>query len=131
MDLNVPPTVWQSNSQFDYHMYSGWLLQCIKREQFLSPRFLQALLLRLAYSLAIIPSEKKSSDSSESAMLERNCYVWKCGICWSDTSGLVEVVNQKSVIILTRSLKGIESQTRLTFVRSHFIKRVLDTKNEL
>ena len=67
-------------------------------------------------------------------MLERNCYVWKCGICWSDTSGLevvVEVVNQKSVIVLIRSLKQIESQTRLTFVRSQIIKRVLDTKKEL
>ena len=131
VDLNVPPKVWQANSQFGYH--SGWLLQCIKRGQFLSPRFLQVLLLRLAYSLAFVASEKVSSDSDES-VLERNCYVWKCGICWSDTSGLeifVEVINQKSVIVLTRSLKQIESQTRLTFVRSQIIKRVLDTKKEL
>ena len=131
VDLNVPPKVWQANSQFGYH--SGWLLQCIKRGQFLSPRFLQVLLLRLAYSLAFVASEKVSSDSDES-VLERNCYVWKCGICWSDTSGLeifVEVINQKSVIVLTRSLKQIESQTRLTFVRSQIIKRVLDTKKDL
>ena len=131
VDLNIPPDVWQPNSQFGYH--SGWLLQCIKREQFLSPRFLQVLLLRLAYSLAFISSEKKSSDSDESS-LERNCYVWKCGICWSDTTGveiIVEVVNQKNVIVLTRSLKQIESQTKLTFTRSQIIKKVLDTKNEL
>ena len=43
VDLNIPPNVWLPNSQFGYH--SGWLLQCIKREQFLSPRFLQVLLL--------------------------------------------------------------------------------------
>ena len=131
VDLNIPPDVWQPNSQFGYR--SGWLLQCIKREQFLSPRFLQVLLLRLAYSLAFVSSEKKSSDSDESS-LERNCYVWKCGICWSDTTGveiIVEVVNQKNVIVLTRSLKQIESQTKLTFTRSQIIKRVLDTKNEL
>ena len=131
VDLNIPPDVWQPNSQFGYH--SGWLLQCIKREQFLSPRFLQVLLLRLAYSLAFVSSEKKSSDSDESS-LERNCYVWKCGICWSDTTGveiIVEVVNQKNVIVLTRSLKQIESQTKLTFTRSQIIKKVLDTKNEL
>ena len=128
VDLNVPPNVWQPNSQFGYH--SGWLLQCNKHGQFLTPRFLQVLLLRLAYSLAFITSEKKSSE----LVLERNCYVWKCGICWSDTLGLeifVEVINQKSVIVLIRSLKQIESQTRLTFVRSQIIKTVLDTKKEL
>ena len=131
VDLNIPPDVWQPNSQFGYR--SGWLLQCVKREQFLSPRFLQVLLLRLAYSLAFIPSDKNPSDSDRLS-LERNCYVWKCGICWSDRSGIetiVEVVNQKNVIVLTRSLKQIESQTRLTFVRSQIIKRVLDTKKEL
>ena len=131
VDLNIPSDVWQPSSQFGYH--SVWLLQCIKREQFLSPRFLQVLLLRLAYSLAFIPSDKDPSDSDRLS-LERNCYVWKCGICWSDRSGIetiVEVVNQKNVIMLIRSLKQIESQTRLTFVRSQIIKRVLDTKKEL
>ena len=131
VDLNVPPTVWQPNSQFGYH--SGWLLQCIKCEQFLSPRFLQVLLLRLAYSLAFIQSDKNPFDSNCSS-LERSCNVWKCGICWSDQSGIeaiIEVVNQKYVIVLTRSLKQLESQTRLTFVRSQIIKRVLDTKKEL
>ena len=131
VDLSVPPDVWQPNDEFGYH--SGWLLQCIKREQFLTPRFLQVLLLRLAYCLAFIPPEKKSLDSVES-MLERNCYVWKCGICWLDTSGLeifIEIVKQKSVVVLTRSLKQIESQTRLTFIHSQIIKRVLSTKKEL
>ena len=32
--------------------------------------------------------------------------------------------------MLTRSLKEIESQTRLTFLRSQIIRRVLDTKKE-
>ena len=72
VDLNVPSDAWQPNSQFGYH--SGWLLQCIKPEQFLSPRFLQVLLLRLAYSLAFIPSVKYPSDSDR-LLLERNCYV--------------------------------------------------------
>ena len=131
VDLSAPPDVWRSNNQFGYH--NGWILQCIKREQFLTPRFLQVLLLRLAYSLAFVPPEKKSSDSSES-VLKRNCCVWKCGICWSDTSGIeiiVQVVNQKSVIVLTRSLREIESQARLTFVRSQIIKSVLNTKKDL
>ena len=131
VDLNFPPDVWQINTQFGYH--SGWLLQCMKPQQFLSSRFLQVLLLRLAYSLAFVPSKKNSLDSGHSS-LKRNCYVSKCGICWSDRSGIeviVEIVNQKHIIVLTRSLKQLESQTRLTFVRSQIIKRVLDTKKEL
>ena len=131
VDLNVRPDVWQPNDQFGYH--SGWLLQCSKREQFLTPRFLQVLLIRLAYSLAFVPSTTNPSDSDRSS-LPRKCYVWKCGICWSDRAGIetiVEVVNQKNIVVLMRSLKRIESQTRLTFVRSQIIKKVLDTKKEL
>ena len=131
MDLNVRPDVWQPNDQFGYH--SGWLLQCIKRGQFLTPRFLQVLLIRLAYSLAFISSTTNPSDYDHSS-LPRKCYVWKCGICWSDRAGIetiVEVVNQKNIVVLMRSLKRIESQTRLTFVRSQIIKKVFDTKKEL
>ena len=131
VDMNIPLYVWQPNSQFGYH--SGWLLQSIKREQFFSPRFLQVLLLRLAYGLAFIPPDENPSNSDHLS-LDRNCCVWKCGICWSDWSGIetiVEVVNQKSVVTLTRSLKHIESHTRLTYIRSQIIKKVLGTKKEL
>ncbi len=131
VDLNIRPDVWQLNDQFGYH--GGWLLRCSKREQFLTPRFLQVLLIRLAYSLAFVSSSINPSDSDHLS-LPRKCYVWKCGICWSDRAGIetiVEVVNQKNVVVLIRSLKRIESQTRLTLVRSQIIKRVLDTKNEL
>ena len=131
VDVNIPQYVWQPNSQFGYH--SGWLLQSIRREQFFSPRFLQVLLLRLAYGLAFIPPDESPSDSDRLS-LERNCCVWKCGICWSDWSGIetiVEVINQKSVIVLTRSLKHIESHTRLTYVRSQIIKNVFNARKEL
>ena len=72
VDLNVRHDVWQPNDQFGYH--SGWLLQCSKREQYLTPRFLQVLLIRLSYSLPF-----KTLDSVHS-LLPRKCYVWKCGI---------------------------------------------------
>jgi hypothetical protein len=133
VDTNISPDLWQPNSQFDYH--SGWLLQSIKREQFFSSRFLQVLLLRLAYGLAFAPPDKHPSDCDLHLLaLKRSCYVWKCGICWSDRSGvetIVEIVNQKSIVVLTRSLKHIESHTRLTYVRSQIIKRVLGTKEGL
>ena len=131
VDLNVRPDIWQPNDQFGYH--SCWLLQCSKCEQFFTPRFLQVLLIQLAYSLAFVSSTVNPSYSDHSS-LPRKCYVWKCGICWSDRAGIetiVEVVNQKNIIVLIRSLKQVESQTRLTLVCSQVIKRVLDTKNEL
>ena len=131
VDLNVPPDIWQPNDEFGYH--NGWFLQCIKREQFLSPRFLQVLLIRLAYGLAFVSAPTNPSDSDNSS-LQRKCYVWKCGISWSDRAGIetvVEIINQKSVVVLMRSLKRIESQTRLTLIRSQIIKRVLDTRKEL
>ena len=131
VDLTIPTNVWLPNSQFGY--YSGWLLQCVKREQFFSSRFLQVLLLRLAYSLAFLPSDHNPS-SSDTTSLERSCCVWKRGICWYDQSGIeviVEVVDQKSVIVMIRSLKQIESQVKLTSARSEIIKRVLETKQEL
>ena len=66
VDLNVRPDVWQPNDQFGYH--SGWLLQCSKCEQFLTPRFLQVLLIRLAYSLAFVSSTTNPSDSDYSSL---------------------------------------------------------------
>ena len=130
VDLTIPSNVWLPNSQFGY--YSGWILQCIKDEQFFSSRFLQVLLLRLAYSLAFLPSDHNLS-SSDTTLLERSCCVWKRGICWYDQSGIeviVEVVDQKSVVVMLRSLRQIESQVKLTSARSEIIKRVLDTKQE-
>ena len=130
VDLNVPTNVWLPNSQFGY--YSGWLLQCTIRGQFFSSRFLQVLLLRLAYGLAFLPSDRKPS-SSDPASPQRSCCVWKRGICWSDQSGIeviVEVVDQKCIVVMIRALKQIESQVKLISVRSQIIQRVLDTKHD-
>ena len=131
VDVNVPTNVWLPNSQFGY--YSGWLLQCTMCDQFFSSRFLQVLLLRLAYGLAFLPSNSKPS-SSDPASPQRSCCVWKSGICWSDQSGievLVEVVDQKCIVVMIRALKQIESQVKLISIRSQIIQRVLDTKRDL
>ena len=131
VDLTIPTDVWLANAQFMY--YSGWLLRCCRRDQFLSTRFLQVLHCRLAYNLAF-HSSKQNPPASDRAMLKRNCCVWKYGMSWSDRSGIevvVEVINRKSVLMMIRSLEQIESQTMLTSVRSQIIRRILDTKEEL
>ena len=130
--MDIPPSVWKHNDQFGYH--SGWLLQCSKPEQFLSSRFLQVMiLLRLAYGLVFTTvTETSSSDQ----IFKRKFYVWKNGpgICWSDRAGvevLLEIIDQKSIIVLFRSLKRDDSLIRLIYMRSLIIKKIVNTKNEL
>ena len=127
VDLDTPTDVWQPNDQFGYH--SGWLLKCSRSEQFFSARFLQVLLLRLAYSLAFAPS------SLDCQILPRSCRVWKRGISWSIRSGveiIIEVIDQKQVVAVMRCFK---SQTKaiidLIKTRSTIIGHVLKIKKSL
>ena len=131
VDLEVPSDMWKPNDQFSYH--SGWLLQCSTPGQFLSPRFLQVLLLRLVYRLIPAPSMDTSPLGGHPS-LERNFSVWKNGICWSDRLGIetiVEVADQRSVFVMMRSLKLMTSEMKLISTRSYIINQVLKTKKEL
>ena len=131
VDRDVPSNVWQPNDQFSYH--SGWLLQCSMPDQFLSPRFLQVLLLRLVYGL-VLTSSTNTLPLDDHPSLERNFSVWKNGICWSDRLGVetvVEVRDQRSVIVMMRSLKLTTSEMELISTRSHIIDQVVKTKKEL
>ena len=124
VSLDVPQVTWQPSDQFDYH--SGWIFQCTKPEQFLMPRLLQVLLLRIAFRFAF-----KSSSSSDSFALPRNCTIWKNGISWSSRSGveaLLEVRDQNTVLVLLRCFKG--SEMNLVQLRSSIIMTVLETKEE-
>ena len=106
VSIDVPSGVWMNSSNFNYHC--GWALQCSTSGQFFTPRFLQVLLLRLAFSLALAPQEHTSTKVPS---LQRNCQVWKNGICWGDKSGveaLIEVKENKIVVVMLRCLKGSE-----------------------
>ena len=104
--IEAPSGVWENSSNLNY--LCGWALHCSNCGQFFTPRFLQVLLLRLAFSLALAPQEH---TSTKVPALQRNCQVWKNGICWGDESGveaLVEVNENKSVVVMLRCLKGSE-----------------------
>ena len=64
------------------HYKSGWSLQCIRSDQFLSPRFLHVLLLRLAFSFALAPETAEEDEACP--VLQRRCNVWKAGIHWQN-----------------------------------------------
>ena len=124
--LDTPQDVIESSSsKLDYN--SGWVLQCSKSEQFFSSRFLQVLLLRLAFLFALAPTDPSTADH---LALHRKCSVWKNGIYWVNRSGgeaIVEVNNLRQVVVIVRSkLEKME----LVRLRSAVIKTIMNAKEE-
>ena len=124
--LDTPRDVIESGaSKLDHN--SGWVFQCLKREQFFSSRFLQILLLRLAFLFALAPTDPSSGDR---LALHRKCSVWKNGIYWVNRSGgeaIVEVNNLRQVVVIFRSkLEKME----LVRLRSAVVKTVISAKEE-
>ena len=124
--LDTPRDVIESGaSKLDYN--SGWVLQCSKPEQFFSRRFLQVLLLRLAFSFALAPTDPSTGDR---LALHRKCSVWKNGIYWVNRSGgeaIVEVNNLRQVVVIIRyKLEKME----LVRLRSAVIKTIISAKEE-
>ena len=97
-------SVWKTKSDFDYSF--GWILRCTKPEQFLSSRFLQVLLLRLAFSFAFeLRSSSQGEDPNINLAIHRKCSLWKNGIFWGTHFGmdtLVEVIDNKLVVVMAR-----------------------------
>ena len=128
VSIAAPDSVWQASSKFSY--YSGWILQSSQAEYFFMPRFLQVLILRLAFSFALTTDVE--IPSSGLPALQRKCTVWKNGISWASRSGveaLVEVVAQRRVNVILRCLKGTE--VACTRIRSTIIQKVHSAKDEL
>ena len=120
--LDAPSEVWESNSQFKYS--NGWILQCSRPEQFFSLRFLQVLILRLAFTFALIPSAKEIDEQFPA--LQRKCSVWKNGLFWGNRHGveaLVEVLNNHKAVVL--SMHGREGNVvECVTLRSQVIKQI-------
>lgn len=118
--MEIPDKVWKSKpQQFSYHC--GWLLQCVKPERFFTSRFLEVLLLRLAFSFALAKSPNEIDQTFPA--IQRECSIWKNGIFWGSKLGpevLVEVCFNEAVIILMRCedihlMKCIEGRPKVIF----------------
>ena len=97
ISLEAETNVWETESHFSLHF--GWILRCTNLEQFLTSRFLQVLLLRLVFSLAL------ESNCDNVIGIHRKCSIWKNGIFGGREFGmetLVEVIEDKSVLVITR-----------------------------
>ena len=124
ISLEAERNVWETESHFSHHF--GWILQCTNLEQFLTSRFLQVLLLRLAFSLAL----ESKRDCGDVLGIHRKCSIWKNGIFWGRGFGmetLVEIIEDKSVIVITRfQTSNLEKCLKH---RSEVIRTVLECHN--
>ena len=104
----------------------GWCLGCSDPHQFFSNRFLHVLLLRLAFTF---PLESKKRSLSLYG-LERQCKVWRNGICWTNDSGvstIVEIVDLNRWVIVLVSEKTREAAQTCSSV----IRMILDLQHQL
>ena len=117
--IEVPSGVWKSNPHFAFH--SGRAFHCSNPGQFFTPRFLQVLLLRLAFN----PDLASKVQTPNVPAIQRKCQVWKSGIFWGDDSGveaLVDVEENKSVVVMLRCLSG--SEVECARVQSSVIDKI-------
>ena len=123
---NPPPDIWQPNPQISYSEYSScWLLECCDYQHYLTSRFREVLLLRLAFTHAF-PIKPEEVDPA----LHQRCTIWKYGIKWTTGSfvdALVEV-DDKRVVLLHRCKEG--NELSLVKVRSQVIAEILSVKEE-
>ena len=127
--IESPADIWQPNPHIQYSEYSScWVMQCHGHQHYLSPRFHQVLLLRLAFTHAL-PVDPHMADHTNPT-LQQACTLWKNGIKWSTTScveALVEI-SDRQVAILMRCEKGEENA--LVHVRSNVMREVVSAKRE-
>ena len=143
VSLKRPTDIWENTDSIAYK--SGWLIQCTTESECFSPHFIQALLLRLAFSFT--PKKEKygaqdfeTCDSSDSekeesqiqeVVIKRLCSVWKNGIYWQEETSVktvVEIINNNTLVLLMQCLQGCEIE--LVKQRSSIISMVLSAKDE-
>ena len=129
VQLKAPSNLWAHKPHHVY--YCGWILKCSRPGQFFTSRFIEVLILRLAFSFALITTY----DDTDTAIpvLQRKCSIWKNGIFWGDNSGietLFEVVSDnKSVVVLMRCTMR-QALKHFLQLRSSLIRKILAAVSE-
>lgn len=121
--------MWLRDESFVF--YSGWCLQSAQSHKFFTPRFLQTLILRLAFGFAVSRPPNGGLTSSMS-LFSRECTIWKNGLRWLNLDGVetfVEMVEDgNALLLLMRAKRG--SELRGVSLRSALIQKILATKEE-
>ena len=134
VSIDKPEYIW-SDSKVSFNK-CGWILHTTESNSFFTPRFIQVLLLRLAFSYPL--SSKNRTTGLPSITITRQCSVWKNGLFWQTELGLdclIEVTeHSQSIILMLRSTDKVLSDRYLMSLvqyRSRLITKILATVNEL
>ena len=123
-----PLDLWQPQP---HHYSSCWVLQCLD-QHYLSSRFHQVLLLRLAFEHSRAVEAYKVAATSPA--LHQQCSLWRNGIKWSTDSSdvLVEISHHSVALYLScRSEASDRSeQLQLVSTRAQVIQQILKAKAE-
>ena len=129
VNVECPQHIWRVDDNFEYKC--SWLLWCSEDHHFFTPRFLQVILLRLAFSFALdIPIKKHRNHPA----IQRRCSIWKNGISWLNEDGIevvVEMTEQNQVIaVMMRCDEVSETRIECIHLRSSLVQKILRTKEE-
>ena len=110
----------------------GWGLWCPNSYQFFSTRFLQVLLLRIAYELSLQLSDVGIIHVSPVQTLDRSCHVWKNGICWTrdGVKTVVQVSEQNRSVVVLVQLLDESIELEVLQVSSSVIQKILQINKE-
>ena len=128
-----PPDIWQPHPD---QYTCCWVLRCLEHH-YLSPRFQQVLLLRLAFEHSeAIDSEgmEHHKVSATSPVLHQQCSLWRNGIKWTTDSSdvLVEISDHRVVLSLScrADVPKPNKELELVSTRSQVIVQILEAKAE-
>ena len=130
VSISKPDDVWTSGEKFDR---CGWVLQTVECDSFFTPRFVQVLLLRVAFSYSFPLKSRRIGFPN--ITLCRACAVWKNGIYWRTETGtecLLEVTEEcQAIVLMFRSpqLEGRDLASQC-YLRSSLICKILATLEE-
>ena len=129
VSIECPQNIWRADENFEYNC--GWLLCCSEDHHFFTPRFLQVILLRLAFSFALDIEIQKRRDHPA---IQRRCSIWKNGILWLNADGievLVEMRQQNQVVaVMMRCDEVSETRIECIYLWSSVIQKILKMKEE-
>ena len=122
------PDLWQPHPD---QYTCCWVLRCLEHH-YLSPRFQQVLLLRLAFEHSEAMEHHKVSATSP--VLHQQCSLWRNGIKWTTDSSdvLVEISDHRVVLSLScrADVPKPNKELELVSTRSQVIVQILEANVE-
>ena len=113
----------------------SWLAHCSDPHDYLPPRFIHILLLRLVFKFTLsVPTQHRAKISTDHSLTycQRRCTMWKTGINWLMTEGvecMVEFVDgYKGVVVIAKSSE--DRMYNCITVFSKVISCVMEAKAE-